>query len=189
MNTEPFPVNTEPQEKENAMADLQKRVAPQKSTHSDAPSPPAQPGCFQPSTSQGKVARSRYTPIEAVKTFVEKLLDMLRKKRQFMFLLIGRTGVGNSSIINSLMGEKVAPTDDYEPATATVEEYKFEHAGQNFVVIDPPGLCDALPGLKRDDKYMREIASKLISKTCDVDCVLYVPPLTKRAAERMKNTP
>jgi predicted GTPase len=185
MNAGFVPVKTEAQEKENGMADLQKDAASAKQlTDSDAPSPSAESDypsadsdCLQSSNLEGDAALSRYTPAEVVRTFVEKLLDMFRRKRQFTFLLIGRTGVGKSSIINSLMGEQVAPTDEFEPKTVTVDEYTFEHNGHSFVLIDTPGLCDALPSFKHDRKYMRKIADKLKSKQRDVDCVLYVTPL------------
>jgi ribosome biogenesis GTPase A len=167
------------------MADLPKDAASAKQfTDSDAPNPSAESDypsadsdCLQSSNLEDDAALSMYTPAEVVRTFVEKLLDMFRKKRQFTFLLIGRTGVGKSSIINSLMGEQVAPTDEFEPKTVTVDEYTFEHNGHSFVLIDTPGLCDALPSSKHNHKYMRKIADKLKSKQRDVDCVMYVTRL------------
>jgi predicted GTPase len=185
MNAGLVPVITEAQEKENGMADLPKDAASAKQfTDSDAPNPSADSDypsadsdCLQSSNLEDDAALSMYTPAEVVRTFVEKLLDMFRRKRQFTFLLIGRTGVGKSSIINSLMGEQVAPTDEFEPKTVTVDEYTFEHNGHSFVLIDTPGLCDALPSSKHNHKYMRKIADKLKSKQRDVDCVMYVTRL------------
>ena len=52
------------------------------------------------------------------KDFLNRLLSQTGSKgREFYFLLAGRTGVGKSSTINSLMGKKIAPTNDYEPET------------------------------------------------------------------------
>jgi predicted GTPase len=94
--------------------------------------------------------------------------------REFVFLLIGRTGVGKSSTINKLMGCDVAPVGDFEPQTMSVEEYKLPVSNVNFLVIDTPGLCDDLPEIGNDINYI----AKIKQKVKHIDNILYVTPLS-----------
>ena len=95
------------------------------------------------------------------------------KKDPFVFLLLGRTGVGKSSTINSLMGNEVCAVNDFEPATATVESYKCEAFGVPFEVIDTPGLCDAPPEFGHDAHYLALIRNKVHA----IDCMWFVSKL------------
>ena len=93
------------------------------------------------------------------KRFLENLSEKFNgeKGKKFTFLLVGRTGVGKSSTVNSLMGEAVAPIGDYEPTTMEVKSYENEIGGVNFTVIDTPGLCDDLEEKGNDYKYLERI--------------------------------
>ncbi len=92
---------------------------------------------------------------EEVKRISEKF--EIEKNKNFTFLLIGRTGVGKSSTVNSLMAEKVAPVGDYRPTTMSVESYEGEIAGVEFTIIDTPGLCDDLEEKGNDYDYLEQI--------------------------------
>ncbi|MDX2254899.1 MAG: GTPase [Pseudanabaenaceae cyanobacterium bins.39] len=93
------------------------------------------------------------------KRFLENLSEKFKgeKGKKFTFLLVGRTGVGKSSTVNSLMGEAVAPIGDYEPTTMEVKSYENEIGGVNFTVIDTPGLCDDLEEKGNDYEYLERI--------------------------------
>ena len=106
-----------------------------------------------------------------VKTSVLETLQ-LSSKKSFTFLLVGRTGVGKSSTINSLMGQEVALVNDFEPETCTVEPYTTKINGIEFTVIDTPGLCDS--SLKEKD---REYLKLMKSKAKTVDLMWFVTPL------------
>ena len=94
-----------------------------------------------------------------LKEFQEKIIAARGKK--FVFLLVGRTGVGKSSTVNTLMGQTIAPVGDYEPTTMGVEEYDSEISGIEFKVIDTPGLCDDLEEAANDYKYLELMRAKV----------------------------
>lgn len=87
--------------------------------------------------------------VRAVEAEQKKQMEEAKKK-PFVFLLAGRTGVGKSSTINSLLGKDVAPVGDYAPTTAEVTSYPVQMGPVGFNVVDTPGLCDGK--LKRGDR-------------------------------------
>ena len=84
------------------------------------------------------------TSIDKAKTALSSLIEKfkLAQNKKFVFLLVGRTGVGKSSTVNSLMGEKIAQVGDYEATTMAVKAYDRKINDVNFTVFDTPGLCD-----------------------------------------------
>ncbi|WP_341328416.1 GTPase [Methylotuvimicrobium sp. KM2] len=109
------------------------------------------------------------------KTLAENLLEKLKrgKDRRLSFLLTGRTGVGKSSTVNSLIGKDVARVGDYEATTMSVETYDSELNGIKFTVIDTPGLCDDIEEAENDEKYLGMIKSKIRN----FDCLWFVTRL------------
>ena len=108
---------------------------------------------------------------ELVAQVEQQVRDALQRK--LVFLLTGRTGVGKSSTINTLLGREIAPVGDYEPETAEVVPYEARIEGIACTVIDTPGLCDELPEKGNDDRYLNEIREKIRT----VDCVWFVTRL------------
>ena len=84
-----------------------------------------------------------------------------QKDNILFFLLLGRTGVGKSSTINSLMGKEVANVGDYEPTTMEIKQYESELNGIKFTVIDTPGLCDDLEEFEKDYSHLELIRSNV----------------------------
>lgn len=109
------------------------------------------------------------------------LLETLQisSKKKFAFLLVGRTGVGKSSTINTLMGCEVAPTADFEPETMDVKPYETEINGIQFTVINTPGLCDSLSE-ENDQVYLEMMRSK----AKQVDLMWFVTPLNEFRVRR-----
>jgi len=109
------------------------------------------------------------------KKMAEVLLSKLKegKDRRLSFLLTGRTGVGKSSTVNSLIGKEVAPIGDYEATTMSVETYNADIDGIRFTVIDTPGLCDDLEEMENDEKYLSMIKAKIKG----FDCLWFVTRL------------
>jgi small GTP-binding protein len=86
-----------------------------------------------------------------VKTFIDK---------QIIFVLVGRTGVGKSSTVNSLLDCEIAKTGKYEPTTNSVDTYEHQLNGVNCIIVDTPGLRDDEEA-GNDQKYLKEMKPKI----------------------------
>lgn len=95
--------------------------------------------------------------------FVFSLIKKLKlaQNEKFVFLLVGRTGVGKSSTVNSLMGKKIAQVGDYEATTMEVKAYDSEINNVKFTVFDTPGLCDDFEEEGNDEKYLQLMQSQV----------------------------
>jgi predicted GTPase len=105
---------------------------------------------------------------------IERLEERLQQayQQRFTFLLIGQTGVGKSSTVNSLFEEEIAPVGHEKPTTLKVKFYKSK-IQQNVVVVDTPGLCDDLEVKGKDKLYLSEIRNKVP----EFHCLWFVTPL------------
>lgn len=89
------------------------------------------------------------------------------------FLLLGQTGVGKSSFVNSTFGSGSARTSAFEPCTSIVETYARHTAWGPVCVVDTPGLSEGSP--KTDLHHLQLIKRYLMSNKIDV--TLYVSRL------------
>lgn len=124
---------------------------------------------------------------EAVKEIDPALIARLKddaKKKKLSILIVGKTGVGKSSTINSMMDEEVASVGDFEPVTTEVRPYFSEINGVPYSVYDTPGLCDDLEEKGMDDIYL----DRIINGVPYVDCMLYVSRLDENrvSADEMR---
>lgn len=130
----------------------------------------------------GRVAReaTRATAddTEAAQLFIEfaRIHEYFRRLpgRRLSILLMGRTGVGKSSMVNTLGGSQVAAIGDAVPVTSTVHAYDTELMGIPCRIVDTPGLCD---GTGLNDAYTQWILDEIGAS--GVDCVCFVTPLSE----------
>lgn len=108
---------------------------------------------------------------ELFNSFIETLKSAC--SRRFTFLLVGRTGVGKSSTVNSLLGKKIARVNDFEPETMTIASYNHVINDVKISVIDTPGLCDEVEEAGNDQEYL-ELMKGSVKQ---LDMLWFVSPL------------
>lgn len=81
------------------------------------------------------------------------------------FLIIGRTGVGKSSFINTTFGVPLAKTDRFERCTTLVEYYCRNTAFGELTLIDTPGMAEE--DYWRDTQYLKMIKDKVNLRNLD----------------------
>lgn len=122
-------------------------------------------------------------------SFIDDLFSLIKslqksRNQSFVFLLVGRTGVGKSSTINSLMGKPICQTGNYDPTTMEVQSYEHEINGIKFTIIDTPGLCDDIPEKGNDQKYIELIRNKV--KQIDSLCFVTRLDDTRVSSDEMR---
>lgn len=95
-------------------------------------------------------------------------------------LLIGRTGVGKSSTVNTLLGVQHAPVGHFRRETVEVHEYEMTIRGSKVTVFDTPGLSDARRDHENDARYVDEI-KRHVGR---VDLMLFVTQLNETRVRR-----
>lgn len=75
---------------------------------------------------------------------LKELMDGIGKERPPRFLLIGRTGVGKSSLVNALCGAYVAKVSDVESCTIGTTFYECKDNGRTLMeIMDSRGIAES----------------------------------------------
>jgi GTPase SAR1 family protein len=88
---------------------------------------------------------------------------------------VGRTGVGKSSTINTLIGRNVAEVGHLTATTMEVKTYNLAINDIKIQLIDTPGLCDDLEEKGNDDVYIDRIKKGVPNQ--EIDLVLFFSSL------------
>ncbi len=82
--------------------------------------------------------------------------------------LIGRPNTGKSTLLNSLINEKVAITSDKAGTTRNIIQGIYNEKDLQIVFVDTPGIG------KAGNKLGKILNKEAYSHTDDVDCILFV---------------
>ncbi|MCM3087038.1 50S ribosome-binding GTPase [Bhargavaea ginsengi] len=105
------------------------------------------------------------------------LLEGLKNPRPPRFVLVGRTGVGKSSLINAMSGKYLAEVSDVEIGTKEARRFTYESEGQvYFEVIDTRGIGESETF---DTKAEDELAG--VIREFRPDALLFLQKATERA--------
>ncbi|KZE38558.1 hypothetical protein AV656_06525 [Bhargavaea cecembensis] len=105
------------------------------------------------------------------------LLEGLKNPRPPRFVLVGRTGVGKSSLINAMSGKYLAEVSDVEIGTKEARRFTYEADGQvYFEVIDTRGIGESETF---DTKAEDELAG--VIREFRPDALLFLQKATERA--------
>lgn len=87
-------------------------------------------------------------------------------------LVLGRTGVGKSSTINSIFDQTKAKTNAFQPGTCRIQEILGIVNGIKISFIDTPGLLPSSPSSVRKNRKILQSVKRFIRKS-PPDMVLY----------------
>jgi len=98
-----------------------------------------------------------------------------------MVSIVGRPNVGKSTLLNTILGEKVAIVSKVPQTTRNQVRGVFTDERGQIVFIDTPGFH---LGKDRLDRFMNQMSSGMME---DVDCVIYVVDTSRRIGEEEKS--
>ncbi|SDC30829.1 Uncharacterized conserved protein, DUF697 family [Pelagirhabdus alkalitolerans] len=109
---------------------------------------------------------------------LESLMESIRSRRPPRLILVGRTGVGKSSLINAIFGQYLAETSPVEIGTKDVQSYTYESDGETlFEVMDTRGIAESVSTSQTSAE--KDLVKAI--ETFQPDAMLFVMNATERA--------
>ena len=88
---------------------------------------------------------------------LKELMEGIDQHRPPRFLLVGRTGVGKSSLINAIVGQYLAAVSDTDSCTADIEAYQYQDQGRTLLeILDTRGIAES-DRLGKDESAEQEL--------------------------------
>ena len=88
---------------------------------------------------------------------LKDLMEGIDNHRPPRFLLVGRTGVGKSSLVNAIVGSYLAEISDTDSCTADVTPYAYQDQGETLLeILDTRGIAesDRLDSSETPEQYL-----------------------------------
>lgn len=109
---------------------------------------------------------------------INDVIAGFKERRPPRLILVGRTGVGKSSLINAIFGKYIAKTSPVEIGTNQLSRYNYENEGDIlFEVIDTRGIAEST----NDKETTAEEDFRNAIEDFDPDAVLFLSDATERA--------
>ncbi len=97
----------------------------------------------------------------------DRIKRWIENARTIRILVTGKTGAGKSTLVNGIIGARVAvPGHSLDPETREVKEFRADIGGVAVTVLDSPGLQD---GTGQEKEYLADLERKCK----EVNLVLY----------------
>ncbi len=114
-------------------------------------------------------------------TSEESAEDAAPTKKSGFVVMVGRSNVGKSTLINALVGSKVAITTPKPQTTRLPVTGILTTKEGQAVFVDTPGLMQ-----KGGDRLTKKLTESIMQSLQDIDVVLYVVDPTRSIAEEEK---
>jgi len=101
---------------------------------------------------------------------LKELMDGIDNHRPPRFLLVGRTGVGKSSLVNAIVGSYLAEISDTDSCTTEITPYEYQDQGKTLLeILDTRGIAesDRLGGTETPEQYLLRHVKETLNNTSD----------------------